>query len=333
MLARVTEEDPLRKWFVAPGSALPIVSVNNLTKRFGETTVLKGVSLAATRGTVLGVLGPNGAGKTTVINCLTTLLLPDSGTARIAGYDVVTQPEAVRSLIGLTGQFAAVDEDLTARENLVLFGRLLRLSGSAAKRRTQELLAQFDLLDAADRQVKTFSGGMRRRLDLAASIVVLPLVLFLDEPTTGLDPRSRQQLWAVVKDLKAQGITIILTTQYLEEADALADQIVVFDQGQVIAEGTVDELKDRVGGKFCELRLANLDDLPKVKHLLADMGDLLMGEMGEAGPIAIAAPEGANTLTDIVLRLESAGVPLADISLRRPSLDDVFFALTGHKTS
>ncbi|MEL6856257.1 MAG: ATP-binding cassette domain-containing protein, partial [Cyanobacteria bacterium J06607_13] len=212
-------------------------------------------------------------------------------------------------------------------------GRLLRLSGSAAKRRTQELLAQFDLLDAADRQVKTFSGGMRRRLDLAASIVVLPLVLFLDEPTTGLDPRSRQQLWAVVKDLKAQGITIILTTQYLEEADALADQIVVFDQGQVIAEGTVDELKDRVGGKFCELRLANLDDLPKVKHLLADMGDLLMGEMGEAGPIAIAAPEGANTLTDIVLRLESAGVPLADISLRRPSLDDVFFALTGHKTS
>ncbi|MEL6468233.1 MAG: ATP-binding cassette domain-containing protein [Cyanobacteria bacterium J06623_4] len=318
---------------MAPGSALPIVSVNNLTKRFGETTVLKGVSLAATRGTVLGVLGPNGAGKTTVINCLTTLLLPDSGTARIAGYDVVTQPEAVRSLIGLTGQFAAVDEDLTARENLVLFGRLLRLSGSAAKRRTQELLAQFDLLDAADRQVKTFSGGMRRRLDLAASIVVLPLVLFLDEPTTGLDPRSRQQLWAVVKDLKAQGITIILTTQYLEEADALADQIVVFDQGQVIAEGTVDELKDRVGGKFCELRLANLDDLPKVKHLLADMGDLLMGEMGEAGPIAIAAPEGANTLTDIVLRLESAGVPLADISLRRPSLDDVFFALTGHKTS
>ncbi|MEL6604859.1 MAG: ATP-binding cassette domain-containing protein [Cyanobacteria bacterium J06614_10] len=318
---------------MAPGSASPIVSVNNLTKRFGETTVLKGVSLAAARGTVLGVLGPNGAGKTTVINCLTTLLLPDSGTARIAGYDVVTQPEAVRSLIGLTGQFAAVDEDLTARENLVLFGRLLRLSGSAAKRRTQELLAQFDLLDAADRQVKTFSGGMRRRLDLAASIVVLPLVLFLDEPTTGLDPRSRQQLWAVVKDLKAQGITIILTTQYLEEADALADQIVVFDQGQVIAEGTVDELKDRVGGKFCELRLANLDDLPKVKHLLADMGDLLMGEMGEAGPIAIAAPEGANTLTDIVLRLESAGVPLADISLRRPSLDDVFFALTGHKTS
>ncbi|MEL6351314.1 MAG: ATP-binding cassette domain-containing protein [Cyanobacteria bacterium J06627_28] len=310
----------------------PIVTVENLTKRFGNTVVLRGVNLSAERGTVLGVLGPNGAGKTTVINCLTTLLVPDSGSAEIAGYDVVKQPEAVRSLIGLTGQFAAVDEILTARENLVLFGRLLRLSGAAAKRRADELLTQFELQDAADRRVKTFSGGMRRRLDLAASIVVSPLVLFLDEPTTGLDPRSRQQLWAVVQALKAQGITIILTTQYLEEADALADQIVVIDQGQVIAEGTTDELKDKVGGKFCELRLANLEDVPKVKALLADMGDVLTGEMGEGGPLAIAAPKGANTLTEIVLRLESADIPLADISLRRPSLDDVFFKLTGHTT-
>ncbi|MEM9088815.1 MAG: ATP-binding cassette domain-containing protein [Cyanobacteria bacterium P01_F01_bin.53] len=309
-----------------------IVDVKNLTKRFGDTPVLRGINLSAERGTVLGVLGPNGAGKTTAINCLTTLLVPDGGQATIAGYDVVTQPEAVRSLIGLTGQFAAVDEALTAQENLILFGRLLRLSGPAAKKRAAELLAQFDLTDAANRQVKTFSGGMRRRLDLAASIVVLPLVLFLDEPTTGLDPRSRQQLWAVVKDLKAQGITIILTTQYLEEADALADQIVVIDQGQVIAEGTVDELKDRVGGKFCELRLANLEDIAKVKDLLADMGDIITGEMGEGGPLAIAAPNGAETLTTIVLRLESAGIPLSDISLRRPSLDDVFFALTGHTT-
>ncbi|MEL6815704.1 MAG: ATP-binding cassette domain-containing protein, partial [Cyanobacteria bacterium J06598_3] len=284
------------------------------------------------RGTVLGVLGPNGAGKTTAINCLTTLLAPDGGQATIAGYDVVTQPEAVRSLIGLTGQFAAVDEALTARENLILFGRLLRLSKPAAQKRTDELLAQFDLSDAANRQVKTFSGGMRRRLDLAASIVVLPLVLFLDEPTTGLDPRSRQQLWAVVQDLKAQGITIILTTQYLEEADALADQIVVIDQGQVIAKGTTDELKDRVGGKFCEFRLANLGDIPKVKSLLTYMGDIITGEMGDDGPMAIAAPDGANTLTEIVLKLESEGIPLADISLRRPSLDDVFFALTGHTT-
>ena len=314
-----------------------IVEVENLTKRFGDTPVLRGVSLSVESGTVLGVLGPNGAGKTTAINCLTTLLTPDSGKAMIAGYDVVQQPEAVRSLIGLTGQFAAVDEALTARENLILFGRLLRLSGAAARHRADELLAQFELTEAANRQTKTFSGGMRRRLDLAASIVVLPLVLFLDEPTTGLDPRSRQQLWAVVKDLKAQGITIILTTQYLEEADALADQIVVIDQGQVIAEGTVDELKDKVGGKFCELRLANLADVPKVKRLLADMGEITVGKgltdgMGEGGPIAIAAPKGAQTLTEIVLRLEAAHIPLADISLRRPSLDDVFFALTGHTT-
>ncbi|MGB3573728.1 MAG: ATP-binding cassette domain-containing protein [Phormidesmis sp.] len=318
--------------FKAAIAVIPIVEVKQLTKRFGETAVLRGVNLSAERGTVLGVLGPNGAGKTTVINCLTTLLRPDGGTATIAGYDVVRQPEAVRSLIGLTGQFAAVDEVLTARENLVLFGRLLRLSGKAAKRRTDELLTQFDLTEAANRPVKTFSGGMRRRLDLAASIVVSPLVLFLDEPTTGLDPRSRQQLWAVVKDLKAQGITIILTTQYLEEADALADQIVVIDQGQVIAEGTVDELKDKVGGKFCELRLANLEDFAKVKALLADIGNVITGEMGQAGPIAIAAPNGANTLTEIVVRLESAGISLADISLRRPSLDDVFFSLTGHTT-
>ena len=310
----------------------PIVTVEDLTKRFGNTVVLRGVKLSVERGTVLGVLGPNGAGKTTVINCLTTLLVPDGGVAKIAGYDVMQRPEAVRSRIGLTGQFAAVDEILTARENLVLFGRLLRLSGSAAKRRADELLTQFELQDAADRRVKTFSGGMRRRLDLAASFVVSPLVLFLDEPTTGLDPRSRQQLWSVVQELKSQGITIILTTQYLEEADALADQIVVIDQGQVIAEGTTDELKDKVGGKFCELRLANLEDVPKVRALLADMGDVLTGEMGEGGPLAIAAPKGANTLTEIVLRLESADIPLADISLRRPSLDDVFFKLTGHTT-
>lgn len=309
-----------------------IVDVKNLTKRFKETPVLRGLSFAVARGTVLGVLGPNGAGKTTAINCLTTLLTPDSGTAMIAGYSVTDQPESVRALISLTGQFAAVDEALTARENLILFGRLLRLSGAAAKRRADELLMQFELTAAANRQVKTFSGGMRRRLDLAASIVVLPLVLFLDEPTTGLDPRSRQQLWSVVKDLKAKGITIILTTQYLEEADALADQIIVIDQGQVIAEGTADELKDKVGGKRCELRLAHKDDVPKVRMLLADIGEITLGEMGEDGPIAIAAPEGAKTLTEIVLRLESKNIPLADISLRRPSLDDVFFALTGHTT-
>lgn len=309
-----------------------IVNVQNLTKRFDQTPVLRGLSFSVNRGTVLGVLGPNGAGKTTAINCLTTLLAPDSGTATIAGYSVTEQPAAVRALISLTGQFAAVDEALTAKENLVLFGRLLRLSGAAAKQRADELLRQFELSEAANRPVKTFSGGMRRRLDLAASIVVLPLVLFLDEPTTGLDPRSRQQLWAVVQDLKAQGITIILTTQYLEEADALADQIIVIDQGQVIAEGTADELKDKVGGKFCELRLVSPDDAVRVRALLADIGEMTLGEMGENGPMAIAAPDGAKTLTEIVVRLEAENIPLADISLRRPSLDDVFFALTGHTT-
>ena len=320
---------------------VPILEVTNLTKRFGETLVLRGVNLSAQRGTVLGVLGPNGAGKTTAINCLTTLLVPDGGAAQIAGYDVVKEPAAVRSLIGLTGQFAAVDEVLTARENLILFGRLLRLKKAAAKRRADELLAQFELTEAANRQVKTFSGGMRRRLDLAASIVVSPLVLFLDEPTTGLDPRSRQQLWAVVRDLKAQGITIVLTTQYLEEADALADQIVVIDQGQVIAEGTVDELKDRVGGRFCEIRLEQMADLKQARRLLEEMGfDCAQAsqtggseDKEETGRrLTVAAPDGARTLTDIVLKLENAEIALADISLRRPSLDDVFFALTGHTT-
>ncbi len=315
----------------------PILEVTNLTKRFGQTVVLRGVNLSAERGTVLGVLGPNGAGKTTAINCLTTLLVPDGGEAKIAGYDVVSDPAAVRSLIGLTGQFAAVDEALTAKENLVLFGRLLRLKRGAAKRRADELLAQFELSEAANRPVKTFSGGMRRRLDLAASIVVLPLVLFLDEPTTGLDPRSRQQLWAVVKDLKAQGITIVLTTQYLEEADALADRIVVIDRGQVIAEGTVDELKDRVGGRFCELRLARAADLARVKLVLDQMGfDYAQPTGDQQGEteqtLAVPAADGAKTLTEIVLKLESEGLELADISLRRPSLDDVFFALTGHTT-
>lgn len=319
----------------------PILEVTGLVKRFGETTVLRGVDLSAEQGTVLGVLGPNGAGKTTAINCLTTLLVPDGGKVRIAGYDVVEDPAAVRSLIGLTGQFAAVDEALTARENLILFGRLLRLKGAAAKRRADELLKQFDLVEAANRQVKTFSGGMRRRLDLAASIVVTPLLLFLDEPTTGLDPRSRQQLWAVVKDLKAQGITIVLTTQYLEEADALADRIVVVDRGEAIAEGTVDELKDRVGGRFCELRFANVADVEQARDLLEKIGysagrrqsQLANSEPSGSGKtLAVSAPDGARTLTEIVLKLESEGIVLDDVSLRRPSLDDVFFALTGHTT-
>ncbi len=304
----------------------PLVQVENLVKRFGNTEVLRGITLQVYPGEVLGVLGPNGAGKTTTINCLTTLLRPDGGTATIAGYDVIKDPEAIRALIGLTGQFAAVDGDLTARENLVLFGRLLRLSKAEAKRRADDLLKEFELFEVGNKRVKTFSGGMRRRLDLAASIVAEPLVLFLDEPTTGLDPRSRQRLWEVVRDLKSRGITIILTTQYLEEADELADRIIVIDQGQVIAEGTADELKQKVGSTFCEIHLAHLTDGNRCRELLADLGEI----QGRGEQLSLCASDGVNTLTTVVKRLDEAGIPLADISLRRPSLDDVFFAVTGH---
>ena len=307
----------------------PLVQVNGLGKRFGKTEVLRGINFHVFPGEVLGVLGPNGAGKTTTLNCLTTLLRPDSGTASIAGYDVVKAPEAIRALIGLTGQFAAVDGDLTARENLVLFGRLLRLSKTEAKRRADDLLREFELSDVGDRRVKTFSGGMRRRLDLAASIVAEPLVLFLDEPTTGLDPRSRQRLWEVVRDLKSRGITIILTTQYLEEADELADRIIVIDQGQVIAEGTADELKQRVGATFCEIHLVNEAESDRCRTILADLGDI----QGKDEQLSLCANDGVNTLTTVVKRLDEAGIALADISLRRPSLDDVFFAVTGHGAS
>ncbi|AFY33171.1 daunorubicin resistance protein DrrA family ABC transporter ATP-binding protein [Calothrix sp. PCC 7507] len=304
-----------------------MVQVKNLRKYFGKTEVLRGIDFSAPAGSVLGVLGPNGAGKTTTINCLTTLLKPDGGSATIAGYDVVTQPAAVRALIGLTGQFAAIDEELTARENLVLFGRLLRLSSIKAARRATELLEQFDLTTAANLRVKKLSGGMRRRLDLAISIITEPLVLFLDEPTTGLDPYSRRQVWNMVRALKAQGMTILLTTQYLEEADELADWIVVIDRGEAIAQGTVDELKNRVGETFCELRLADPGDEQKVRRSLADLG-----EITGSTTLTLPATKGIVTLAEVIRRVEAVGVILTDISLRRPSLDDVFFALTGHTT-
>ncbi|NES97058.1 MAG: ATP-binding cassette domain-containing protein [Desertifilum sp. SIO1I2] len=304
-----------------------MVEVQGLKKRFGNTEALRGINLSVVAGSVLGVLGPNGAGKTTTINCLTTLIKPDGGKAAIAGYDIIRDPASVRALISVTGQFAAVDEELTARENLILFGRLLRLSHHDAAKRATELLEQFDLMAAGNRRVKEFSGGMRRRLDLAASIVAEPLVLFLDEPTTGLDPRSRQQLWDVVRELKQRGITIFLTTQYLEEADELADRIVVIDRGEVIAEGTADELKDRVGGTYCEIRLADPRDEAKVRQELGELH-----QCPADGTLALPAPDRVATLTDVVRRMDAIGVTLADISLRRPSLDDVFFELTGHTT-
>ncbi|MDI9635996.1 ATP-binding cassette domain-containing protein [Geitlerinema splendidum] len=304
-----------------------MVEVQGLKKRFGNTEALRGINLSVAAGSVLGVLGPNGAGKTTTINCLTTLIKPDGGKAAIAGYDIIRDPASVRALISVTGQFAAVDEELTARENLILFGRLLRLSHHDAAKRATELLEQFDLMAAGNRRVKEFSGGMRRRLDLAASIVAEPLVLFLDEPTTGLDPRSRQQLWDVVRELKQRGITIFLTTQYLEEADELADRIVVIDRGEAIAEGTADELKDRIGGTYCEIRLADPRDEAKVRQELGELH-----QCPADGTLALPAPDRVATLIDVVRRMDAIGVTLADISLRRPSLDDVFFELTGHTT-
>ncbi|NLU81721.1 ATP-binding cassette domain-containing protein [Rhodococcus sp. HNM0569] len=309
----------------APDMALV---VDGIEKSFGDVKALRGVSFSVPRGSVLGVLGPNGAGKTTTVNVLSTLLRPDAGTAVVAGHDVVADPAGVRRSIMMTGQYAALDESLTARENLVLFGRLMGLPKRDAKARAHELLAQFDLLDAGDRKVSGYSGGMRRRVDIACGLVTRPEVIFLDEPTTGLDPRSRQGVWSLVSTLKQEDITILLTTQYLEEADLLSDNIVVIDKGTVVAEGTADELKARTGGSYCEVVPVRLDDLPRVRQLLAGMSHTRMVESG-SDRVAIPAPDGARTLTEVLRRIDVAGIELADIALRRPSLDDVFLALTG----
>jgi daunorubicin resistance ABC transporter ATP-binding subunit len=301
-----------------------------LVRRFGDTEALGGVDLEVSEGSVVGLLGPNGAGKTTLVKVLATLLRPDEGQAEVFGHDVVAEAGAVRELIGLTGQFAAVDELLTGRENLRMFGRLFRLSRRGADRRAGELLERLGLADAADRQVKTYSGGMRRRLDLASSLITRPRILFLDEPTTGLDPRSRNEIWSVVRDLVQEGMTLLLTTQYLEEADQLADRIAVIDHGRVIAEGTGDELKDGVGGSMVELRLeephdrerarAALTGLACEEHEQAEQPGQLVLAVGEDGVGVVAAAAGA---------LQAAGIPVRDLSLRRPTLDDVFLELTG----
>ena len=291
---------------------------------------LDGVDLTVPEGTVLGLLGPNGAGKTTAVRILATLLKPDAGRATIAGFDLARQPDDIRRVIGLSGQYAAVDENLTGSENLWLFGRLYQLSSAEATRRAKELLEQFDLVDAADRVVKTYSGGMRRRLDLGSALIGRPRLLFLDEPTTGLDPRSRIGMWDVIRGLVREGVTLLLTTQYLEEADELADKIVVIDHGKIIARGTADELKSQVGGERIEVVIRDRGSIDQARELLArDAGEVPTLDE-HTRKMTVPAHGGAQTLVQIVRDFDEAGIHIDDIGLRRPTLDDVFIALTGH---
>ena len=305
----------------------PAISVTGLEKSYGSVRALCGVDLEVGHGTVMGLLGPNGAGKTTVVRVLTTLLTPDAGEARVAGLDVVRDAAALRERIGLAGQYAAIDENLTGLENLTMVGRLYGMARARAKLRGHALLERFDLVDAADRPAKTYSGGMRRRLDLAAALVAEPPILFLDEPTTGLDPRSRLQLWETIEALVAEGTTVLLTTQYLDEADRLADAIAVIDHGRVIAEGTPSELKDRVGGERLDVRLDDAAQAPAAVRALAPMSDETPTAEGDHVRLSVRRRGGA--IVEAVRRLGQAGVGVDDIDLRRPTLDDVFLALTG----
>jgi ABC-2 type transport system ATP-binding protein len=309
----------------------PAVLAEGLEKSYGKTRALDGLDLRAEEGTVLGLLGPNGAGKTTAVRIFTTLLKPDAGYAEVAGLDVAKQAGELRSRIGLTGQYAAVDEYLTGRENLEMVGRLYHLPKKTARRRADELLERFDLSDAATRLVKTYSGGMRRRLDLAASLVYSPAILFLDEPTTGLDPRSRLTMWEIIGELVAGGTTLLLTTQYLDEADRLADRIAVVDTGKVIAEGTADELKARVGGERLELVVSEDKSLGAAARVLGRYAQREDGVRTDPGRRQAGATVegGARLLAAVVRDLDAAGVQVDDLGLRRPTLDDVFLALTG----
>ena len=303
------------------------IEVKGLTKSYGKVKVLKGIDFKVEHGSILALLGPNGAGKTTTIRILSTLLLPDKGSASIVGYDVVKQAEEVHGSIGLTGQYAAVDEYLTGEENLLMMGRLYRLSKKDTRERTDELLKQVDLVEASKRQVKTYSGGMRRRLDLAMSLIAIPPVIFLDEPTTGLDPRSRLGMWETIKQLAKHGITILLTTQYMDEADYLADKIVVIDDGKVIAEGTSDSLKSKVGSDRLELTISKKSDFEKAKQLI---GDKTQQTDEDQRTISIASKGGAKKAKQLLQQLEDAKVEVETISMHRPTLDDVFMSLTGH---
>jgi ABC-2 type transport system ATP-binding protein len=318
----------------SPSSDGPAILVEGLHKSFGAVEALRGIDLVVPRGTILGVLGPNGAGKTTAVRILTTLLRPDAGRAVIEGRDVVLQPDAVREVIGLAGQSAAIQDDLTGRENLEILGRLFHLSRRRARERAAELLERFDLVDAADRTAKTYSGGMQRRLDLAGSLVAQPSVLFLDEPTTGLDPRSRIGMWDVIRDLVGAGATLLLTTQYLEEADELADEIVVIDHGLVIAAGTAGQLKDRVGGDVVEFAVPDRNRLGDAAAAVKELSDVApLVDTGESRVTVRVGNRGSQAIVQAVRNLDAIGVVTDGLALRRPSLDDVFLALTGHEAA
>ncbi len=322
------DASPLAGRGAQPPDGASAISVTGLSKSFGQVTALVGVDLEVARGTVLGLLGPNGAGKTTLVRVLTTLLKPDAGTANVVGFDVVRDAAQLRERIGLAGQYAAVDENLTGLENLTMVGRLYGMPRGVARAGGSELLERFDLVEAAGRTVKTYSGGMRRRLDLAAALVAKPPVLFLDEPTTGLDPRSRLGMWEVIEQLVAEGTTVLLTTQYLDEADRLANMIAVIDRGRLIAEGTSDQLKDRVGGERLEVRLDAGVDAQAAADVLARMSD--EPPVAQDGLVKLTVRERRGAIVEAVRRLSDAGVGIDDLVIRRPTLDDVFLSLTGH---
>jgi ABC-2 type transport system ATP-binding protein len=308
------------------------VEASGLTKHYGEVVALDGLDLAVPTGTVLGLLGPNGAGKTTAVSILTTLTAPDAGTARVAGVNVLSEPQRVRSLIGLSGQYAAVDEHLTALENLEMIGCLYGMRRPAARMKAHELIERFRLTEAANRPLKTFSGGMRRRIDLAGALLADPPVLFLDEPTTGLDPRSRGELWDIIRERVTEGTTVVLTTQYLEEADQLANEIVVIDHGRAIARGTSQELKRRIGGEHLDVHLALLSDLSRVEDILRPFAIGAIRTDDQDALVSIPVAKGVEALGAVMLELSAQNVEILDIGLRRPTLDDVFMELTGHKS-
>ncbi len=303
-----------------------MIELDGLTKAYGGVSALTDVSFTVPTGSVLALLGHNGAGKTTAVQILSTLIPPTGGRATVAGYDVVEQVDQVRNSIGVTGQSASLDNVITGRQNLTLFGRLRGMRRKEARRRADELIGQFELDHAADRPVSTYSGGMRRRLDIAAALVVTPQVLFLDEPTTGLDPRSRRQVWELVSELATQGVTVLLTTQYLEEADVLSDSIVILNSGRVVAHGTAEELKRQAGATYCQVTLVRSADIPRVVAALSDIDDVDPDD--ETNTVSVRARDGVGTLAEVIRRTDQLGVGLVDISLRKPTLDEVFLHLS-----